>query len=135
MARHAGRVRLPRVGSGDDLYVQWEAWTTWADHSADGCELPALDDLVDDPVLLGLGRGQDLVALDVQPDLLGRPAAVLGQRRLQQPAHPGDLRGLDLQVRHLTVDALGSRLVDQDPRVRYGQPLAGRTRREQHRRS
>src|SRR5918997_6670778 len=39
-------------------------------------ELPALDDLVDDPVLLGLLGGQDLVALDVQPDLLGGAPAV-----------------------------------------------------------
>ena len=63
----------------------------------------------------------------------GRLAAVLGQRRLQQLAHPGDLRGLDLQVRHLAVDALGGRLVDQDPGVRHGEPLAGRARGEQHR--
>src|SRR5687767_10535243 len=55
--------------------------------SPDRRELPALDDLVDDPVLLGLGGRQDLVALDVEADLLGGLAAVLGQGGLQQLAH------------------------------------------------
>src|SRR4051795_43734 len=125
---------FPRVGAGDDLYVQRNAWSTWAYRSADGRELPALDDLVDDPVLLGFLGGQDLVALDVEADLLRGLAAVLGQRRLQQLAHAGDLRRLDLQVRHLAVDALGGRLVDEDPRVRHGEALAGRARGQQHRR-
>src|SRR3954454_13919042 len=39
---------FPRVRSGDDFYVQWKGWTTWVDRSADGRELPALDDFVDD---------------------------------------------------------------------------------------
>src|ERR1700710_723802 len=42
-------------------------------HSRERVELPALDDLVDDAVLLGLVRGQDLVALDVGADLLHGP--------------------------------------------------------------
>ena len=64
----------------------------------------------------------------------GRAAAVLGQRGLQQPAHPRDLVGLDLQVGHLTVDALGGRLVDQDAGVLHREPAARGAGRQQHRR-
>src|ERR1700760_2537474 len=89
--------------------------------------------LVDDAVLLGRGRAQELVPLDVAPDFLGRPPGVGGQDRLHRPAHPVDLVGLDLHVRRLSVAALGGRLVDQDPRVGQGDPLALAARREDHR--
>src|SRR3954449_5598460 len=44
--------------------------------SADRGQLPALDDLVDDPVLLGLLGREDPVPLDVVVHLLGRAPAV-----------------------------------------------------------
>src|SRR3712207_9501234 len=54
-------------------------------------ELPALDDLVDDPVLLGLLGRQDLVAVDVGADLVDRPTGVPRQNLLHLRAHPLDL--------------------------------------------
>src|SRR5690606_7627150 len=56
---------------------------------SDRGELAALDDLVDDAVLLGLLGREDAVALDVVVHLLGRAVGVLGERVLQQPAHAG----------------------------------------------
>src|SRR5258707_442318 len=90
--------------------------------------------LVDEAVILGRGRAQELVALDVALDLLFGPAGVPGKDRLHGLAHPVDLVGLDLHVARLAVAALGGRLVDQDPRVRQGDALALGARREQHRR-
>src|SRR5919112_1787800 len=58
--------------------------------SADGRQLPALDDLVDDPVLLGLLGRQDLVALDVGANLVGRATGVPRQDLLHLRAHPLD---------------------------------------------
>src|SRR5690349_20894744 len=82
-------------------------------------------DLVDEAVLLGLLGGQDLVALDVVADLLGRAAGVLGPGLLEPGAHALHLVGLDLDVGRLATHAtLEGRLVDQDPRVRQGEPLA-----------
>ena len=85
------------------------------------------DDSVDDPVLLGIGRGEDLVSLDVLGNLLRAAAGVLGDDALHLKAHPQDLVRLDLDVRALA-SALGIGLVDQDPRVRQGEALARRAR-------
>src|SRR4051794_2947703 len=93
-------------------------------------QLPALDDLVDDAVGLGLVGGEDLVALDVGADLLDRLAGVAGQDLLHLAAHPLDLRGVDLQVGHLTA-GLARGLVDEHPGVRQRQALARRAGREQ----
>ena len=51
-------------------------------------------------------------------------AGVVGQHLLHQRPDPQDLARLDLDVGGLAVAALGGRLVDQDPAVRQGQPLA-----------
>src|SRR4051794_4212939 len=95
--------------------------------------LPAGENAVDDAVLLGLLGSEDLVAVDVLADLRHVPAGVLGQHVLEHGAHAHDLAGLDLDVRTLPVPALGGRLVDDDPRVRQGQPLARGTGGEQDR--
>src|SRR5580692_8988087 len=105
-------------------------------HRHGGC-LPSLErrqHLIDEAVILGRGRAQELVALDVALDLLSVLARVPGEDGLHGLAHPVDLVGLDLHVARLAVAALGGRLVDQDPRVRQGDPLALGARREQHRR-
>src|SRR3954469_5309815 len=70
---------------------------------------PADQNGVDQAVLLGLGRRHDLVAVDVLANLLGRLARVAGDELLELRAHPEDLAGLDLDVRPLTVAALGGR--------------------------
>src|SRR5687768_15061357 len=54
-----------------------------------GC-LPALDDLVDDPVLLGLAGRHDEVAVGVAGDLLHVLAGVGGQDLVQHPPHAND---------------------------------------------
>src|SRR5579863_9545866 len=86
-----------------------------------GGGLPPLErrqHLVDEAVVLGTFRAQELVALDVEADFLFGPAGVPGEDGLHGLAHPVDLVGLDLHVARLAVAALGGRLVDQDPRVR-----------------
>src|SRR4051812_20742324 len=93
-------------------------------------QLPALDDLVDDAVGLRLLGREDLVPLDVVADLVQRLAGVPGQDVLHLAAHPLDLRGVDLQVRHLAAGLTGG-LVDEHPGVRQRQPLARRAGREQ----
>jgi hypothetical protein len=50
---------------------------------------------------------------------------VCGERGLHQLADPGDLRGLDLEVRDLAVGALGGRLVDEDPGVLHREATPG----------
>src|SRR5580692_5095702 len=57
--------------------------------------------LVNQAVVLGRSRAQELVALDVALDLLFRPARVPGQDGLHGLAHPVDLVGLDLHVARL----------------------------------
>src|SRR5215218_2889010 len=93
--------------------------------------LPALDDLVDDPVLLGLAGGHDEVAVGVAGDLLHVLARVGGQDLVQHPAHADDLAGLDLDVDRL---ALGParRLVDQDAGMGQAEPLARGAGGQQH---
>src|SRR3954447_19864735 len=97
--------------------------------SGDRRQLAALDDLVDQAVLHRVGRGEDLVALDVLADLLLRPAGVPGQHRLEERAHPQDLPRLDLDVGALAT-ALAIGLVDEDAGVGQREPLALRARAE-----
>src|SRR4051794_15047636 len=65
---------------------------------SDRGELATLDDLVDDPVRLGVLRREDLLAFDVDAHFLDRTARVPGEGRLQQRTGARDLVGLDLQV-------------------------------------
>src|SRR4051794_4689703 len=62
------------------------------------------DDLVDDPVFLGLDGGQVAVALGVLGDPLDRLAAVLGEDLVDRLPAPYDLLGLDLDVGDLSAD-------------------------------
>src|SRR4051794_25919614 len=97
-----------------------------------GSALPACEDVVDQTIDLGLLRGEDLVALDVGPDLLDLSAGVPGDDLLELLADSHDFAGLDLDVARLAVRALGGRLMDQDPRVRQRRPLARRPGGQQH---
>src|SRR4030095_16106872 len=63
--------------------------------------LPALDDLVDDAVLLGLAGGHDEVPVGVAADLLHVLAGVGGQDLVQHAAHADDFAGRDLAVERL----------------------------------
>src|SRR4051794_23050561 len=65
---------------------------------SDRGELATLDDLVDDPVLLGVLRREDLLAFDVDAHVLDRTTRVPRECGLQQRAGARDLVGLDLQV-------------------------------------
>src|SRR5919206_3677 len=93
--------------------------------------LPALDDLVDDAVLLGLAGGHDEVAVGVAGDLVHVLAGVGGQDLVQHAAHADDLAGLDLDVDRLALGPTRG-LVDQDARVGQAEPLAGGAGGQQH---
>src|SRR5437588_1750425 len=88
------------------------------------------DDLVDDPVLLGLLGRHDEVTVRIVRDLLEGLPGVLGQDLVEQLPVTEDLLGLDLDVHGLALRA-AVRLVDQDPGVRQGEPLAPRTGRQE----
>src|SRR5699024_9854457 len=70
-------------------------------------ELAVLEHGVDQSVVAGLLGGEDLVAVGVLADLIGVLAGMERQRLLHRAAHALDLRRLDLQVRDLTLHALG----------------------------
>src|SRR5690606_1905327 len=81
--------------------------------------LAGLQDGVDEPVVLGLGGREDLVALDVLVDLLRGAVGVVREGLLEPGPHPQHLVGLDLDVRGLAVVPAGEgRLVDEDAGVR-----------------
>jgi hypothetical protein len=65
-------------------------------------------------------------------DLLHRLAGVIDEDAVELLAHPEDLLGLDVDVGRLPLGA-AQRLVDQDARVRQGEPLALGAGREQER--
>src|SRR3954469_14260400 len=87
------------------------ARTVTASGSRKSVQLPAGDDLVDDPVLLGLLGREDLVPVDVLADLLSGLGGVPRQDVLHLRAHALDLRRVDLQVGHLATGLTGG-LVD-----------------------
>src|SRR5215203_3682169 len=112
-------------------------WSTFDSRSAwlrrlNGDGLERGEHLVDDPVFHGLLGGQVLVTLDVTADLLGGFAGVGGEHFFHQGTNPQDLFRLYLDVGRLTVAPFGGRLVDQDPAVRQGEPLAFRTGGQDH---
>src|SRR3954470_11387259 len=71
------------------------------------------DNAVDDPVLLGFFRAQEVIALGVLLDLVQILARVAGDDLVQAPAQLDDLAGVDLDVGRLALEA-GGDLVDQD---------------------
>src|SRR4051812_19105160 len=83
----------------------------------------ALDDVVDEPVLLGLLRREPAVPVGVLVDLLEGLAGVVGDALLQHPPGVHHLLGLDRDVGRRTADAARG-LVHHDPRVRQGVALA-----------
>src|SRR4051794_6234729 len=91
-----------------------------------------LDDPVDDPVLLGLLRGHEVVALGVLGDLLDRLARVLGDDLVELLAQLDDLAGVDLNVGGLALETRGD-LVDQDLRVGQRHALALRAAGQEQR--
>src|SRR3954451_18862116 len=90
------------------------------------------DHPVDDAVLLGLLRAQEVVALRVLLDLVELLPGVVGDDLVQPAAQLDDLAGVDLDVRRLPLEARGH-LVDEDLRVRQRHPLALRPAAEQQR--
>ena len=75
------------------------------------------DDLVDETVGRGRGRGHEVVALGVYPDPLERLPGVLGQKPGQLVARAHDLPGVEVDVRGLSPE-FAHRLMNQDARVR-----------------
>ena len=70
------------------------------------------------------------VSLD---DPLGALAGVVGEHAVEQVPHPQDLPGLELDVAGLALDAAEG-LVEEDPGVGQGEPLALGARRRAARR-
>src|SRR5207245_8159600 len=86
-----------------------------------GLSFPGGDDLIDDPVALGLLGCQDEVAVGVMVDLFDGLAGVLGDDLLKERAVSDNLLGLDLDVDGLALrPAVG--LVEEDSGV--GQRVA-----------
>src|SRR5262245_15386937 len=98
-----------------------------------GLALPHFQYVINQPVLFLFVRPQEVVPLDVPPDLLLFPPGVPGEHSLHGLPHPLDLPGLNLQVTGLPVAALDGRLVDEDPRIGQRHPLALGTGRKQDR--
>ena len=90
------------------------------------------DDLVHDPVLLGLLGGHEEVAVRVLRDALHRLAGVRHQDLVQLVADAQDLPRLDVDVRRLALHARQG-LVDHDPRMGQGEALALGARAQQQR--
>src|SRR5215208_869964 len=63
------------------------------------------DHPVDDPVLLGFFRAQEIVPLGVRLDLLEVLAGVVGDDFVEAPAELDDLARVDLDVRRLAREA------------------------------
>src|SRR6266566_2668628 len=80
------------------------------------------DDVIDDAVVLGFLRSQEIVPFHVLSHLLGRFSRVLGQNLLQTPLEIDGLAGLDLDIGRLPLEAARD-LVDQDLGVRQGHAL------------
>src|SRR5690348_15690268 len=85
-----------------------------------------LDDPVDQAVLDGLLRREEVVAVGVALDALQRLARVLGDELVQHAADTDDLAGVDVEVARLTLQALAAdqRLVHVDGGARQREPLA-----------
>src|SRR4029078_13204094 len=94
--------------------------------------LPVSDDVVDDPVLLGLVGVHVVVAFHVLRDLLIRLIRVLVDDLLQAALEIDRLAGLDLDVGALALEAAGD-LVDEDLGVRQRGALSLPPRREEER--
>ena len=88
-----------------------------------GGDLSGGDDLIHDPVLHGRLGGKDEVAVGVLRHSFQGLAGVEGDQLLQEPAVPGYLLGLDLDVNGLAL-CTAVRLVEQDAGVGQGVALA-----------
>src|ERR1019366_10737464 len=86
---------------------------------------PALDDLVDDAVLLGLVGAHEEVAIRVPVHHLDGLAGVVREDLVDPAADPEDLLGVNLDVGGLTAES-AARLVDEDPGVGQRVPESGR---------
>jgi hypothetical protein len=82
------------------------------------------------PVLLGLSRRHEVVAIGVALDLLDRLPGVLGVQLVQRVAGLEDLPRVDVDIGRLALEA-GEHLVDDHPRVRQRVALALGAGREQ----
>src|SRR3990167_11226088 len=92
----------------------------------------AVDDLVDEAVLLRLVRRHEVVPVGVFLDFVERLAGVLDEQLVDLLAQPQDLAGLDRDVGRRTLHP-APRLVDHDPRGREGEALARSTGAQEER--
>src|ERR1051326_3110000 len=90
----------------------WAAESSWLGRPYLGLALEGRQNLIYQPVLLGLFSGEELVPLHIASYLILVLAGVHGNNPLHSGAHPEDLAGLNLQVTGLTVAALHRGLVD-----------------------
>src|SRR5437867_7569050 len=90
----------------------------------EGSSLSPRDYLINDTILLALGRVHDEVAVGVGGDLLHRLLGVEGEDVVEAVLDAQDLLGLDGDVRGLTLGPPPG-LVDEDAGVGEGEALAG----------
>src|SRR3990172_1259436 len=83
--------------------------------TGDGLEFPALEDDVDDAVILRLTGRHPEVAIGVDLDLLEGPPGVKGQDLVHLVLDPDDLAGMDLDVGRLPFETADVGLVQHDP--------------------
>src|SRR5690606_15290822 len=89
------------------------------------------EDGVDQTILLRFLRGHIVVPIGIPFHFLERLPGVPGEDLVQVLLGPQNLPGLDLNIGRLPLHA-APRLVDHDPGVRQGVPLARRPGRQQH---
>src|SRR5262245_17566104 len=85
--------------------------------------LPRSQDFVHQAVLYRVFGSHEKVAVRVPGDGVHRLAGVAGEDLVQPRLQVEDLLGVDLDVRHLALEAAGG-LVDHDARVRQAEALA-----------
>lgn len=82
-----------------------------------------LDDLVDQPVLLGVLRRHEVVPVGILLDFLQGLAGLIGEELIETVPHAQDALGADLDVGSLSLGAAEG-LMDHHFAVGEGQPFA-----------
>src|SRR6266852_5144359 len=83
-----------------------------------------VNDLIDDPIFLGLLGDHNVIAFDILFNTLERHSGVPDEDIVGDLPHPQDLAGLNIDVGSLSGKPAERGLVDQDASVRQGEPLA-----------
>src|SRR5579859_6168036 len=90
------------------------------------------NDAIDQAILQGLGRSQDVIAVDIALDPLQRLARGLGNNLVQRVPHAQDLFGVNLDIGGLSRQAAQGRLMNPYARVRQTVALSLGAAGEQH---